>query len=415
MSADRKFVPPQLLDDIEDVEAYRAGGFHPVSIGDYFAQGRYRILHKLGYGGSSTVWLARDQGGTQSGRLVTLKVVRADASDIRNPALTIPGILQAANPSCSGIQTVDHHFFVKGPNGSHLVLASQFAGPSILAMSDCPGRVFGSKRLRADLARKVAKQVATALHYMHSAGVVHGDTDVYANLEEPQTEEVRTLGGLPCPPCAPRELVAPVDNNKITDPSFLEESVILADFGQSFVATSRPPNYEPATHPNYLPPEVRFEGRTSFEADVWALGCAIFEIRAGFPLFSSFFGSDSDILRQTVETLGRLPDPWWRQFERRASWFEDNGEPKSIQDQESAGVTLHASKSSLREQLRSIGTQDDAPWYNEGAMIEKPGVRLCEKEVCLLGDLLEKMLKYRPEDRIGMQEVIMHPWLETSD
>lgn len=173
MSANRKFVPPQLLDDIEDVEAYRAGGFHPVSIGDYFAQGRYKILHKLGYGGSSTVWLARD-GGTQSGRLVTLKVVRADASDIHNPALTIPGILRAANPSCSGIQTVDHHFFVKGPNGSHLVLASRFAGPSILAMSDCPGRVSGSKRLRADLARKVAKQVATAVHYMHSAGVVHG-------------------------------------------------------------------------------------------------------------------------------------------------------------------------------------------------------------------------------------------------
>lgn len=142
------------------------------------------------------------------------------------------------------------------------------------------------------------------------------------------------------------------------------------------------------------------------------LGCAIFEIRSGFPLFSSFLGGDADILRQTVEMLGRLPDPWWGRFKERALWFEANGEPKSIQDQESAGALLHASKGSLREHLRSIGTQDEVPSNDEGAMIEQPGVRLCEEEVALLGNLLEKMLKYRPEDRIGMQEVIMHPWLE---
>jgi hypothetical protein len=41
-------------------------------------------------------------------------------------------------------------------------------------MSDSPGRVAGSRRLRADLARKVAKQTAMMIHHMHSAGVVHG-------------------------------------------------------------------------------------------------------------------------------------------------------------------------------------------------------------------------------------------------
>ena len=66
---------------------------------------------------------------------------------------------------------------------------------------------------------------------------------------------------------------------------------------------------------SYQPPEVRFEGRVGFEADIWTLGCVIFEIRAGFPLFESFMGSDIDVLKQTVETLGRLPDPWWGAFE----------------------------------------------------------------------------------------------------
>jgi hypothetical protein len=70
-------------------------------------------------------------------------------------------------------QPVDHHFLVQGPSGSHRFLIYPLAGPSILAMSDSPGRVAGSRRLRADLARKVAKQTATTLHHMHSVGVVH--------------------------------------------------------------------------------------------------------------------------------------------------------------------------------------------------------------------------------------------------
>ena len=45
-----------------------------------------------------------------------------------------------------------------------------------------------------------------------------------------------------------------------------------------------------------------------FEADIWMLGCVLFEIRTGFSLFVSFMGSEIEVLKQTVETLGRLPD-----------------------------------------------------------------------------------------------------------
>src|SRR5258708_87233 len=55
-----RFIPSRLY-NIEEIEDYQPGGYHPISIGDTFDQGRYRILHKLGFGGSSTVWLARDQ------------------------------------------------------------------------------------------------------------------------------------------------------------------------------------------------------------------------------------------------------------------------------------------------------------------------------------------------------------------
>jgi hypothetical protein len=50
---------------------------------------------------------------------------------------------------------------------------------------------------------------------------------------------------------------------------------------------------------------------------------AQFSISARRRLFESFLRSDDNILVQTVETLGRLPDPWWRSFEDRALYFED--------------------------------------------------------------------------------------------
>jgi hypothetical protein len=37
------------------------GGFYPIVLGDLIAYGRYRVVHKLGFGGSSTIWLSRDQ------------------------------------------------------------------------------------------------------------------------------------------------------------------------------------------------------------------------------------------------------------------------------------------------------------------------------------------------------------------
>jgi serine/threonine-protein kinase SRPK3 len=39
---------------------YEVGGYHPVLLGDTFKDGRYKVLHKLGSGGHSTVWAAKD-------------------------------------------------------------------------------------------------------------------------------------------------------------------------------------------------------------------------------------------------------------------------------------------------------------------------------------------------------------------
>jgi serine/threonine-protein kinase SRPK3 len=110
-----------------------------------------------------------------------------------------------------------------------------------------------------------------------------------------------------------------------------------------------------------------------------------------------------------VSTLGKLPEPWWSKFENRHGWFEENGEPKV---QVNGEPKFPARKTSIRKLLQKIGNNDKLDSKRHGPMMEPPGTRLEEEELELLTNLLEKMLRYRPEKRITIKEVVRHPWFE---
>ncbi|KAJ2915569.1 hypothetical protein MD484_g4845, partial [Candolleomyces efflorescens] len=431
-----QYQPLQELDEVEDLEGYRCGGFHPISIGDTLGSGRYKVLHKLGFGGSSTVWLARDlQPSTASRNLLTLKVMTAQASkrsleDI--PELLIPQRFRSPSSLSDSILVPQHQFMEIGPNGSHICIASPFCGPSVLSTSEYLSLRY-KQRIRGDIARRAAKQVATAVERMHSSGIVHGDlttanilfkleddvdgwsdTRVYDMFGEPTTEVVTKVDkSSAVHPNAPQELVQEIDGSRFVDSFVLQRDVVLTDFGQSFSVRNVPKDYSPATVVHYTPPEFRFTQKAGLPSDIWMLACAIFEIRAGHSLFDSFLRDSDIVLMQTVETLGRLPDPWWVQFEARHFWFDEDGEPK-LEGAQKEVVYIPASKRSLRQRVEDIWKGEEPVVGYNTSFTESRDMPLSGKEVDLLTNLLERMLRYRPEERIAIQEVVKHPWFDYS-
>ncbi|KAL5316343.1 hypothetical protein ACEPPN_015388 [Leptodophora sp. 'Broadleaf-Isolate-01'] len=153
------------LVSVEDVEKYVVGGYHPVNIGDVLGEKekRYEVIHKLGSGGFSTVWLGR-LVNTQ--RYNALKILCANTTD--DMELNILRHLQKCAATHPNISSLDDVFQINGPNGLHYCLVLPVLGPSIKDMSE--------RQLPKSLRHKASQQITSGLAYLHSLEICHGGT-----------------------------------------------------------------------------------------------------------------------------------------------------------------------------------------------------------------------------------------------
>ena len=169
----RRFYPLG-LDTNEDIEGYRPGGFHPVHLEDTLGE-RYKILHKLGSGGLSTTWLARDTVGN---RYQALKILKAEETAASTELRTLEKLaaIQSDDRGKQHIRYPNAHFVIQGPNGQHICLVTDVSGPSLSGLYNVIGHGYaaGSRRLRIDLARTAMRQVVEAVNFLHAQHICHG-------------------------------------------------------------------------------------------------------------------------------------------------------------------------------------------------------------------------------------------------
>ncbi|KAE9376472.1 kinase-like protein [Stipitochalara longipes BDJ] len=343
---------------------YRPGGFHPVHLNDSFKKERYTVIHKLGHGGFATVWLARDKVRE---RYVALKILAARLS--RDcPEVEILRRLRNSEESIGKafVMSMLDHFWIDGPNGHHLCVVSEVGGPSIKQFNECPGLKSGSRRLRGEVARKVALQAAEGLAYIHSTGTVHGDftaanillqlanidewtvDQIHERLGKPMTQDLhRTPGGTE-DLSGPRYTISTIDM-KLVDPQWISDQIMIIDFGIAFLQEHS--SVDIGTPKAYCAPEFNFGCPRSVHSDTWALGCTIFEIRTGACLFR-FRGvpTRDQVLVSMVQLLGKLPEKWWVEWEDGHNWYDI--------EVQVGGEMAESAQGNLHHQIMQIGMHD---------------------------------------------------------
>jgi Tol biopolymer transport system component len=205
---------------------------------------RYRVERELGAGGMATVYLAHD---VRHDRQVALKVLRPELAAILGGERFLAEIRTTANLQHPHILSL---FDSGEADGLVFYVMPYVEGESLRE------RLARHKQLPVEEALRITREVADALAYAHARGVIHRDI---------KPENIMLAGG----------------------------HALVADFGIA-LAASRTDGGSRLTEtgmslgtPAYMAPEQAMgEKDITPAADVYALGCVLYEMLAGEPPFT---------------------------------------------------------------------------------------------------------------------------------
>ena len=432
-------------DEVERLDYYVPGGYHPVQIGDKLHDGRYVIVHKLGFGRSATAWLAESK---QNNQLVALKISTAESAERtihESKVLTRLGQAKSQLPGKAIVQTLLDSFSFSGPNGIHQCLVVDAARINI----DEAKEAAYHRLLHLPPSRAIAVQLILGVQFVHSQGIVHGGMSftlllswklrnlydgyidlhlgnvllrlppslqhmtieqLYAKIGKPAKEPVVRCNGAPLDPGVPSELIIPLWLGLGSDEITLNDApILLTDFGEAF-DPSIAKTFTCYTPHLLAPPEAFFgEPATdeclSFGADIWTLACTIWEILGSSPPFEVFVPSLDSVTREHVEAFGKLPDRWWRKWANRNNWFDEDGRKN---------VTEHL-KQCYSNSAR--GWDQRFPGSIQGARRRASNTEhnfevFGEDEGKAFGDMIKSMLVLEPGQRATIEDVVNCEWMQ---
>ncbi|OAA43706.1 serine threonine protein kinase, CMGC group [Metarhizium rileyi] len=323
-----KLSPTQLIEE-ENLPGYLASRYYPIHIGEVLRD-RYQIVGKLGFGASSTVWLARD---LNQNRHVALKLFINSESmgnqvdDELNIYKRI-GAGPKSHPGSSAVRTLIDSFDVAGPNGSHRCLVHPPLFESVITfLWRNPVR-----RLPVPILAVVLRELFYALDFLHTeCKIIHtdikadnimfsiADETVFTDFEQQELEQ----------PSPRKEL----DGRTIYRSRDLRMpkrmgAPVLCDFGSAVLGSI--PHTEDVQPNIYRAPEVILQVPWSYEIDIWNTGAMIWDIFEGGHLFTGH-DPEHDAYRsrahiaEMIALLGPPPQELLARGNLSRKFFSDDG------------------------------------------------------------------------------------------
>ncbi|KAK3298003.1 kinase-like domain-containing protein [Chaetomium fimeti] len=325
-----------MREHIENVECYTPGGYHPSDIGDTITNGQdsYTVIHKLGHGGYSTVWLLKRQRKHPAGQqeedyppvsFHALKILRADLGDTRadHELNFLQRLGQVGNSESShpNIAVVEDSFTISGPNGQHHCLVSPLLGLSLHSIS--------VERLTPSQRHHICQQLTSAVAFLHSHHICHGDLTpsniafVIPGIQSMTESYLLELLG-PIHDGRLRLREGPVRHSKhgpkrvVAAASFSGfdisslTSIRIIDFGCAFLSTSPPPTL--GCPVEFFPPELLFGSPASTQSDVWQLAALVYFTYTSSYMFQPGFQVFTLLVAFIVQHYSPVPSHWRGNF-----------------------------------------------------------------------------------------------------
>jgi serine/threonine protein kinase len=237
------------------------------------------------------------------------------------------------------------------------------------------------------------------------------------------------------PSPAPKYIVGAADLTLLPS-SYLSTKICILDFDQAFL-TATPPREVASLPPPYLAPESIFTLTNGPAADVWALGCMLFNLRYPARLFFDWFGSSAkSTATRKRDVLGPLPQEWLTVPFYKGHPVHEPLEPgveyQTIQPER----IVHPDVWSLEQYVDRI-LEPHRPANSSGkeprtgieyfclrvprfdhediagkAMFNAENTTPIRKEDAkLFVDLLRKIFEYDHTKRITASQILEHPWM----
>ncbi|EED18306.1 conserved hypothetical protein [Talaromyces stipitatus ATCC 10500] len=196
----------------------------------------------------------------------------------------------------------------------------------------------------------------------------------------------------PLGPEAPTHVVIPLN---LTIPSNQVKNCTakITDFGSSFFLGKEPSTlHTPAV---LCPPEIVFRGKVNSSADIWTLGCTLYDMLGERPLFETWADDPDEVIGGDGEHLGKLSTRVWQQWEKRPEFFLEGG----IWNPNFSCIQPSVFRP-LSQRLWQMG---------RGETLQT--CELDEMEMDSLRSLLRAMLAYEPSRRITADGAINSDWI----
>eukprot|EP00798_Chlamydomonas_sp_ICE-L_P015743 gene15743-21864_t len=469
IAGENSFISEESESDNEGTDDYKKGGYHPVSVGEKYKDGRYVVLRKLGWGHFSTVWLVLDSHNDQYSAMKIQKSAShytdAAKDEIELCSQIKQGDKEALMPCVQLLDSFEH----SGPHGVHVCMIFEVLGDNILSLI----RRYNYKGIPIPIVKNLARQMLIGLDYMHSKlNIIHTDLKPEnVMLVDPLKDRVwelpagaktsdhreSTSGDAPARPSSQDGIAeSKEDVANPAGPSSRSEPVVVKQAGlregmvdlRNACWTYKQFTTDIQTR-QYRSPEVILGAKYSTPCDLWSLACMLFEMVTGDLLFEPKSGRDydrdEDHLALFMELLGRLPRRLAERGKFSRDFFNRNGELRHIpslkfwpmQDVLVAKYRLTKTEWPLQDILVAKYRLTKQEWPLQDVLVAKylltkeeagalatiflPMLKYNSAEQAnaaqaeALASFLLPMLKYDPAERATAAQMLQHSWCDTSD